>query len=129
MEERIAHAVLEAMSPLLVELAQADAWPAPSAGDRAWAEACWRELKQLPAAEQRAAASLLRGDERCWALAIRLCEASADAAARNASEAVRLAQLGVALASDDPRAGKWRHRLLGYCEPFLANARGWGGAP
>jgi hypothetical protein len=69
----------------------------------------------------------MHGDERSWALAVRLSEASEAAAAHNAEEALRLARLAVSVAREDPRPAPWLQRLLGFCEPFLANALHAGG--
>ena len=49
------------------------------------------------------------------------------AAAHSAAEALRLARLAVALAEKAPGTERWRLRLLGYCEPFVANALRVGG--
>jgi transcriptional regulator with XRE-family HTH domain len=122
LEGKISGAVLEAIEPLLLELAQLDAAPGPCAADRAWAEDRWAALEPLTAAEQTQAVQLLQQDDRSWALALQICEASKDAAPHSAAEALRLAHLGVYLAEAVPGPEKWRRRLLGACEPFLANA-------
>jgi tetratricopeptide (TPR) repeat protein len=88
----------------------------------AWAAETWSRLKKLEASEQAMVVAVLAGDERSWCLALRLCEASCKAAADSAAEALRLARLGVALAEKAPGPERWRLRLLGHCEPFLANA-------
>jgi transcriptional regulator with XRE-family HTH domain len=127
LEEKVAGAVLEAMAPFLLELAQLDDGPAPRAEDRSWAEARWADLEPLPAEEQASIVRTLRGDERSWALAVRICEASVDAASHDTAEALRLARLGVHLAEEAPGPEAWRLLLLGYCEPFVANALRVGG--
>jgi tetratricopeptide (TPR) repeat protein len=122
LEGKIAGAVQEAMKPLLLELAQLDVAPGPRAEDRAWAEGRWAALEPLAAADQAQAVQLLQRDDRSWALALRICEASEDAAPHSAAETLRLARLGVRLAETVPGPERWRLRLLGACEPFLANA-------
>lgn len=89
---------------------------------RRWAAERWAGLKTLSAPRQDAALRVLLGDERSWALAERLCAASTAAAAHRADEARRLAQLAVRVAGQVPGDERWRLRLQGYCENFLANA-------
>jgi tetratricopeptide (TPR) repeat protein len=93
----------------------------------AWAAQEWARIKKLPHARQAREIRAHQGGERSWALAVRICEASTTAAAHNAGEALRLARLGVSLAREAHGAPLWRSRLLGYCEPFLANALRVGG--
>ena len=116
-EEEITVAILEALAPFFLQLDQLGE-PAPRAEDRAWAEEQWNAMEPLAHDDQRLVASTLLS-ERTWALAVRICEASA--AAPSPAEALRLAQLAVDLASELPE-GPWRLRLLGWCEPFLADA-------
>jgi transcriptional regulator with XRE-family HTH domain len=117
-EEKITAAVLDAMSPFFMQIAQLGGVAGPRAGDRAWADEQWEVLEPLAPGDQRLVASTLRSD-RTWALAVRLCEASAEAS--DAAEKRRLAELAVDLAREVPE-GSWRLRLLGWCEPFLAGA-------
>ena len=93
-----------------------------AARDTAWAEEEWSRLKKLPLSLQELAVRALQGGERSWALAIRICEASCGAAAHSAAEALRLARLGEGFAQAAPGSPRWRLRLLGCCEPFVANA-------
>jgi tetratricopeptide (TPR) repeat protein len=94
----------------------------------AWAADLWSSLKKLQEADQARVLAVLAGDERSWCLAVRLCHASETAAAHSAAESLRLARLAAALAEKIPGPEKWRLRLLGYCEPFLANALRVGGS-
>lgn len=121
-EEEITVAVLEALAPFFLQLDQLGK-PAPRAEDRAWAEDQWNVMEPLAHDDQRLVASTLLS-ERSWALAVRICEASA--AAQDQAEALRLAQFAVDLAGELPE-GPWRLRLLGWCEPFLADAHRAGG--
>jgi tetratricopeptide (TPR) repeat protein len=93
----------------------------------AWAAAKWSDLKKLPLDLQGKALQGLRGGERSWALAVRLCEASCTAAAHNAAEALRLARHAATLAQAVPGSKRWRLSLLGFCESFVANALRVGG--
>lgn len=93
----------------------------------AWAEEEWSRLKKLSHSLQGKEVRAHQGGERSWALAVRLCEASTTAAAHSAAEALRLARSGVSLAREAPGSRRWRLRLLGHCEPFLANAFRVGG--
>ena len=102
-----------------------------AAQDVQWAAERWARLRKLPAKKQeQIAAKVLQGDERSWALAVRISEASEAAAAHRAQEALRLARLGVRIARGvpaEPGAERWHLLLLGYCEPFEANALRVGG--
>ncbi len=93
---------------------------------RRWAEERWSRLKKRKEGEQEKAVDAFLGDDRSWALAERLCLASTDAAANRADEALRLARLAVRLAEHVPEEG-FRLHLLGWVEPFLANALRVGG--
>jgi transcriptional regulator with XRE-family HTH domain/Tfp pilus assembly protein PilF len=94
----------------------------------AWAEEAWDQIKTLPARLQDAALQALRGGERSWALAVRLCHASAASAAHRAALALRLARLAVSLSEAAPGSKRWRLLLLGFCELFRANALRVGGS-
>jgi transcriptional regulator with XRE-family HTH domain len=93
---------------------------------RRWAEERWSRLRKRKEGEQEKAVDALLGDDRSWALSERLCLASEDAAANRADEALRLARLAVRLAEHVPEEG-FRLHLLGWVEPFLANAQRVGG--
>ena len=93
---------------------------------REWAQERWSRLKKLPARQQEKVVDVLLGDDRSWALAERLCLASTAAAANRADEALRLARLAVHIAEHVPDPSL-RLRLLGWVEPFLANALRVGG--
>jgi tetratricopeptide (TPR) repeat protein len=94
---------------------------------RAWAATRWSRLAKLPAETQEKVIGALFGGARSWALAERLCLASEKAAAHQASEALRLAQLAIRVAEQSPGPELWLLRLRGWCEPFLANAIRVGG--
>ncbi|HEY2738055.1 MAG TPA: helix-turn-helix transcriptional regulator [Thermoanaerobaculia bacterium] len=122
LEGKITDAVIEALEPFLLELAHLDVQPEPRAEDRAWAKDLWTDLKPLPPENQAEIIQELHGDERSWALAVEICEASEGAAADSAAEALRLARLATALARAAPGPEEWLARLLGFCQLFEANA-------
>jgi tetratricopeptide (TPR) repeat protein len=122
LEDKVAGAVLGSMAPFLIELAKLDDQPAPRAEQRAWAEEQWTGLEALRAEDRAEAVQGLLGDERSWALAVRLCQASCTAAAHDAAEALRLARLAAAIAKAAPGPEKWLLLLQGFCELFVANA-------
>jgi transcriptional regulator with XRE-family HTH domain len=93
---------------------------------RRWAEERWSRLRKRTDSEQEKAVEALLGDDRSWGLAELLCLASETAAANRADEALRLARLAVRLAEHVPDEGFCQH-LLGWVEPFLANAERVGG--
>ena len=130
LEEKIAGAIAERMAPFLFQLSQRNPEPVPRAEDRSWAEERWSRIKPLLSEDQNVSVEVLLGDPRSWALAERLCLASAEAAADRASEALRLARLAVRTAEHIPGPDSRRSALRGWCEPFLANAlRVGGGLP
>jgi tetratricopeptide (TPR) repeat protein len=98
---------------------------APAA--RQWAKERWDILKKLPAEAQERAVEVLLGDDRSWALVVKICLASEAAAADRADEALRRAQLAVRIAQHDPWEESFRLRLLGWVEPFVSNAYRVGG--
>jgi transcriptional regulator with XRE-family HTH domain len=127
LEDKVAGAVLGAMEPFLIELAKLDDQPEPRAEHRAWAEEQWTVLEALRADDQAEAVQGLLGDERSWALAVRLCPASCTAAAHGAAEALRLARLAATIAKAAPGPEKWLLLLQGFCDLFGANALRVGG--
>ena len=130
LKEKIGSAALEAMAPFLEQIARLEHGDNPSAEDRFWADALWARWDELPEEQrihdQEIVVDVLLGDERSWALAERFCLASEAAASNRADEALRLAQLAVRLAERVP-GETWRLRLLGWVEPFRANAQRVGG--
>jgi tetratricopeptide (TPR) repeat protein/transcriptional regulator with XRE-family HTH domain len=122
LEGRVTGAVLEAMAPFLLELRELDVRPLPRAEDRTWARELWADLAPLSAESQGRLVQALLGDERSWALAVEICEASCAAAPHSAAGALRLAQLGIDLAQEASGPEAWLALLLGFCELFRANA-------
>ncbi|HYN22500.1 MAG TPA: tetratricopeptide repeat protein, partial [Thermoanaerobaculia bacterium] len=87
-----------------------------------WAVRMWDRLRQAPSEEQALLVDAAARDERSWALAVRICNASVANAAHQAPEALRLARLAVRIAGQCPLAEVSRKRLAGWCEPFLGNS-------
>jgi tetratricopeptide (TPR) repeat protein len=113
--------VIEAVVPFVPGLDHHANAYTPASGDRSWAEALWKRMESLTADDQKLVVDLLR-DERAWALAERLCEASTAAAGNRADEALRLAQFASEIAERSPGPKGRRRQLLGYCMAFVANA-------
>jgi transcriptional regulator with XRE-family HTH domain len=82
------------------------------------ATALWEYLKAQPARDRRV---LIEGgkDYQTWALAVRLCEESAKAAAADAGRAGELASLAVRAVELAPGEEGWRLRLQGYAWAFF----------
>jgi len=102
LEESVTGGFMEGMAPILLQLDQLDAEPCSPAEARAWAEARWAALEFLSPDEQSKIAETFQEDERSWALAARISEASAAAASHNATEAQRLEQLAASLLAAAP---------------------------
>lgn len=116
-DDKVAAAVQDAMAPFFLELAQLGELQ-PRKDDLAWADDLWDSLAPLSKEDQRMIATTLQ-NERSWALAVRLCEASTKA--ESPVEAFHLSNLAVDLAWGlDP--SPWRLRLLGWCAVFVGAA-------
>ena len=88
---------------------------------RARARAAWKRLSRSLAEERRWLVE--RAEEyRDFTLCELLCEESERAAARDASQAIELAELALHIAERVPGSDAWRARLQGYAWAFLANA-------
>lgn len=81
----------------------------------------WEELRRHGPARQRALVET-RPELQSWALAERLCEESAKAAAEEPARALELARLALTVAELAPADARWRSCLLGYIHGFLGNA-------
>jgi transcriptional regulator with XRE-family HTH domain len=112
--QRMAEAVRERLTQNLQQ------WRAARA--RRQAGELWKTLQKLPPRRRRAA---VEREEQywTWAVAERLCEESARAAAHRADGAVELASLALRVAELSPGSETWRSRLQGYAWAFVANAR------
>jgi tetratricopeptide (TPR) repeat protein len=88
---------------------------------RVRARAAWKRLSRSLGEERRWLVE--RAEEyRDFALCDLLCEESERAAARDASQAIELAELALHIAERVPGSDTWRARLQGYAWAFLANA-------
>jgi tetratricopeptide (TPR) repeat protein len=95
--------------------------------DRKRAAGLWGRLKKATPAERLLLVESAQ-EFQLWALAERLCEESADAAADRADRALELARLAHRVAELAPEGGEaWRSRLEGYALAFVANAQRVGG--
>ena len=88
---------------------------------RRWAARQWEHMKKLTAADRRLFIDHLH-DERIWALAELLGQASVKAAAHRADQSLELAQLGLRAAQRIPE-GLWRSLNEGFNWAYLGNAR------
>src|SRR5215203_1082363 len=82
----------------------------------------WAQLRKETAAKRRLLVERAR-EYQTWALAERLCHASAEAASDRADRALELAELACRAAELAPGGEAWRSRLQGYALAYLANAR------
>jgi tetratricopeptide (TPR) repeat protein len=122
LERTVPRAVLESMEPFLLELRELGVRSVPRHEDRSWARELWAVLEPLPVESRGKIVQLLRGDERLWALAVEIGEASCTAAPHNAAEALRLAQFAAAISREASGPQAWQSRPRGFCELFVANA-------
>jgi transcriptional regulator with XRE-family HTH domain len=116
-------ALLAAASYLLE--AQAAERRQRSEEERREAEEIWTNLQRHPVTLRRELLGWTRHASRSCALMARICEASAQAADRDAKEARELADLALFIAGRVPE--ELRSRAEGYCWAHLANARRAGG--
>ena len=87
------------------------------------AEKIWTRLERLPAPQRRRLVALSLRAGRSWALTVRICEASTQAAAEHPGEALDLAELALSIAERVPGEEGWRSRVKGYAWAHVANAR------
>jgi tetratricopeptide (TPR) repeat protein len=89
--------------------------------DRREAEALWKRLKRR--SKVQFLALVEEAEEfRSWALAERLCDESARAAAHDPLRAIELAEVALHIAERASGDEAWRYRLQGYAWAFLGNA-------
>jgi transcriptional regulator with XRE-family HTH domain len=116
---------LLAMAPYLIEEDAAEAAGQSPEEARREAEEIWTALERYPIPRRRELLGYTYHAARSCALMARICEASAQAAARDAQEARELADLALFIAGQVPE--DVRSRAEGYCWAHLANARRAGG--
>jgi tetratricopeptide (TPR) repeat protein len=89
--------------------------------ERAEAEALVRHLRSLSRARRRV---LVEGapEYQTWAVCVRLCDESEKKAAHCARQALEWAALACRAAPHVPGGEAFRSRLLGFAQPFVANA-------
>ncbi len=116
-----------ALGLLAQEIEEADREPwertgPPSEADRLEAADAWERLEPC-SAKQRTFLVETFPEFQTWALAERLCHASAEAGSDTAKGALELATLACKVAELAPCEEPWKSRLRGYTLAFLANAR------
>jgi transcriptional regulator with XRE-family HTH domain len=122
LDRAILDAVLPRLAPHLMELeALMGDEGVPVAEDRIAAAGLWEDLKKLSPSRRRLAVERERRFWS-WALAERLSEESARAAAHRADQAVELARLARRVAELTPGSEALRSGLLGWVWAFGANA-------
>jgi transcriptional regulator with XRE-family HTH domain len=123
LDRAVLEAVLVAVSGEMIEAEIDAAAFQPPEEARREAEEIWTRLERLPAPRRQrlVGLSLLAG--RNWALMVRICEASARAAAHDPGEALDLAELALSIAERVPGEEGWRSRVEGYAWAHVANAR------
>lgn len=97
-----------------------------SPADRAEAPLLWKRLKQYPAKMQQVLIRESKDFQR-WALVELICLESAAVAADDASEALALAELALAIAEQMPSENPWAFKVRGFAWAHLGNARRVGG--
>ena len=116
----LAPAVL-AVVPFLVE-DQADPPPRQTAEEeRREAEEIWTALERYEIPRRRRLIEYTLEASKSAALAMRICEASAQTADRNAGESLELAELALSIA--ERVQGEESGRVQGYCRERLLHAR------
>ena len=85
------------------------------------AEEIWTALEKYPIPRRRHLIELTLKARRSAALAVRICEASVQAAAHSAQEALELAELASSIA--ERVEGEESGRVQSYCRDRLADAR------
>jgi transcriptional regulator with XRE-family HTH domain len=108
-----------AVMPYLIE-DEEEAGPTPEEARRE-AEEIWTALEQYSIPRRRKLLGYTYHAARSCALMARICEASAEAAGRDAEEARELADLALSIAGRVPE--DVRSRAEGYCWAHLAKAR------
>lgn len=120
---------LLAAAPYLLELALLEPPPPPPEEERREADEIWTALELLPMDRRRRLIEISLRASRSWALAERICEASAEAAKHRADEALELANLALRIAQQVEGEDAWRSQAQGYAWAFVANARHAAGDP
>jgi transcriptional regulator with XRE-family HTH domain len=115
--------VLLAVTPYLIEAQTGEPPPPSPEEERREAEQIWTALEKHPVRFRRRLIEL-SPRSGSWALAERACEASVKSAARNAEEALELAELALSIAERVPGGEDWRSRLKGDCWAHVARLRG-----
>src|SRR6185295_13585875 len=89
--------------------------------ERAEAARLWERLRKEPREKRRLLVEQVARFQT-WAMCERLCDESVRAAAHDAGEARKLADLALFAAEKAPGREIWRRRLQGYAWAFVGNA-------
>ncbi|HVR97491.1 MAG TPA: helix-turn-helix transcriptional regulator [Thermoanaerobaculia bacterium] len=123
---RLNRAILEAASlavaPYLVDSAGTARRSPPPEDARREAKGIVGALNAFPVSQRRRLVELTLHATRSWALAEQTCEASLNAAANNAADALAWAELALSISERVSGAEGFRRRLSGYCLAHVANA-------
>lgn len=113
---------LLAVAPYVIELGALEPDEPTVEDEHSKANLIWENLGKHPIPFRRRLIEL-SPDSGNWALAVRICEASRDAATLESGEVLELAELALSIAERAPGEESWRSRLQGYCWAHIANAR------
>lgn len=114
LEGKVVERGLLAAAPYIVELALLEPDPPTPEEQRHEADEIWTALKRYPSGERRSLIPDWTRASRSWALAERLCEASAEAAEHRADEALELADLALWIAGRVEGEEGLRSQVQGY---------------
>ncbi|HSK74850.1 MAG TPA: helix-turn-helix transcriptional regulator [Thermoanaerobaculia bacterium] len=123
LDRKVLELGLLAAAPYLMELALMEPEPPTPEEERCEADEVWTALERYPADRRPRLIELSLRASRSWALAERICEASAQAAEHRADEALELAYLALRIAGQVEGEDGWRSQVQGYAWAFVANAR------
>ena len=120
LDPQVLEPALQAVTPYLLENAGAER-KRPPEEERREAEETWTSLERHGIPRRRRLIEMAPRASKSPALAMRICEASAQAADRNAGESLELAELAFSIA--ERVQGEESGRVQGYCRERLLHAR------
>lgn len=123
LRQSILDTALLTISSYLLELETREEPAPPPDEARCEAAETWEALERFSLQERREMIEPSLHASRSWALAERICEASAEAAKHRTDEALELADLALWIAGRVEGEDGWRSQVQGYAWAFVANAR------
>jgi transcriptional regulator with XRE-family HTH domain len=120
LDPKVLEPALQAVTTYLLEDAGTKREQPPEEARRE-ADETWRELERHDISRRRRLIEMTPQSSKSPALAMRICEASAQAADRNAGESLELAELAFSIA--ERVQGEESGRVQGYCRERLLHAR------